>query len=339
MENFVLYLIAGLLAGITTILSLRFFKKTIAPYFLDRPSGLKKHEGAVPVLGGLSIFTATLVSLTCIRFMTDFPTGTLHSLRGIFIGGTLIFSIGLLDDLRKPAGMPVWIKLSVQALAAAALIYYDITIHLFSSVWLTYPLTFFWLVGLTNAFNLLDIADGLCVSQAVICTIGLAVISLPSEFVYVNFAAVALLGACIGFWPNNHAKNKIFLGDSGSTFLGFMIAALSMGTAYSQQVSFGCLAPLFILAVPLFDTFFVVTARLKKGKNPLKGSDDHLALRLKRHGFSNKKVLVAFGLTALACNTAAFFLTRCSLTVSVLLFGAAALFFGGVTIFFLRQEP
>jgi len=336
MENFVLYLIALFLAGFIAVISLSFFKKTIAPYFLDVPAGLKTHENAVPVLGGLSIFIATLISLTVIRFITNFPTGTLHSLRGIFIGGTLIFTIGILDDLHKPKGMPVWVKLTVQALAAVALIYYDITIHAISSVWISYPLTFFWLVGLTNAFNLLDISDGLCVSQAVICTIGLAAISLPSEFVYVNFAAVALLGACFGFWPQNHAKHKVFLGDSGATFLGFMIAALSIGTGYCKHVSFGCLAPLFILAVPLFDTFFVIIARLKKGKNPLKGSDDHLALRLKRRGVSNQAVLLSFGATALLFNAMAYLLTRCSSWVALLLFCIGFVFFGGISILFLR---
>jgi UDP-GlcNAc:undecaprenyl-phosphate GlcNAc-1-phosphate transferase len=338
MENFVLYLIALLIAGISSILSLRLFNRTLVPYFLDRPFGLKKHEHAVPVLGGLAIFTGTLISLTCIRFITNFPTGTLHNLRGIFIGGTLIFAIGLLDDIHKPKGVPVWIKLAVQTIAATALIYYDITIHAIPSVWISYPLTFFWLLGLTNAFNLLDISDGLCVSQAVICTLGITIISLPSEFVYVNFAAVALLGACLGFWPHNHVKNKIFLGDSGATFLGFMLAALSMGTGYCQHVSFGCLAPLFILAIPLFDTFFVIIARIKKGKNPLKGSDDHLALRLKRRGFTNKTVLFSFGLGALLFNLLAYFLTRCSSCTAILFFCFSFLFFSGVTIFFLRQD-
>lgn len=210
-----------------------------------RPADLKTRRRRTRA-GRNGDILGTLTALTLIRFTTAFPSGTLHNLRGIFIGGTLIFLLGLADDLNKPKGVSVPVKLLVQALATAALIHYGVSIHAFTSPWIAYPLTFLWVVGLTNAFNLLDIMDGLCVSQAVVCTLGLAVIALPSEYVYVNFAALALLGACLAFWPYNHAKRKIFLGDSGATFLGFMIAALSIGTGYSERSDWGFLAPLFI---------------------------------------------------------------------------------------------
>lgn len=327
MENLALYLFTLFVSAVLTYLALPVLKRFASPFLLDTPNNLKKHTAPTPVLGGTAIYLATLASLVLIRFITNFPTGTLHRLRGILMGGTLIFCLGLLDDLRKPQGVPLKIKLLTQMAAAAALIFYGVHIEVIQAPYLSYPLTFLWLLALTNAFNLLDIQDGLCVSQAVVCALGLTLITLPSEFIYVNFAALALLGACLAFWPCNHAQQKIFLGDSGSTFLGFMIAALSMGAGYSARVNYGFLAPLLIVAVPLYDTFFVSLARFLKGKNPLKGSDDHLALRLSRAGWPLRKILMAFMLAAALCNLAAYLVTCAPLWAVLVLFAAAAVFF------------
>lgn len=327
MENAVLYPFTFLLSGIAVHAVLPLLKRFAAPLLLDKPDTLKKHASPVPAVGGCAIFCATVLTLVTVRFITNFPTGTLHNLRGILLGGTLIFCLGILDDLRKPEGLPMKLKLCVQVLAAAALVYYGVTIQIVNNPWIVYPFTFLWLVGITNAFNLLDIQDGLCVSQAVVCTLGLVFITLPSEFIYVNFAALALLGACLAFWPYNHAKQKIFLGDSGATFLGFMLSALSMGAGYSEHVSSGFLAPFFILAVALFDTSFVILARLLKHKNPLKGSNDHIALRLQRAGWPKPRVLLVFCAVGLGCNLLGFIVTKCTLAVALCLFAAAGLFF------------
>lgn len=321
MSTFVLYLLSASVAYILTAAALPLLQRYTLRQLADKPGGLKTHKRPVSAIGGSGILVGVLGSLTLIRLCTNFPSGTLHNLRGIFIGGALIFVMGILDDARKPEGLPVAVKLLFQAAATVALIYYDVVIHVFTTPWLSIPLTFLWVVGLTNAFNLLDIMDGLCVSQAVVCTLGLAVIALPSEFIYVNFAALALLGACLAFWPHNHAKkHKIFLGDSGSNLLGFLIAAISLGTGYSSHSDLGFLAPLFILAVPLFDTFFVSLARILKGKNPLKGSNDHAALRLKTAGWKPTRVILAFIGTGLFFNSLAFALTRCTSLVALALF-------------------
>lgn len=321
MPTFVLYLLCAVISFALTSLALPVLYKLAAPAFLDAPGGLKTHARAVPVLGGCGILAGMVGSLVFVRLTTAFPSGTLHTLRGVIIGGGLIFLMGLADDLKKPKGISVGLKLFIQALATAALIYYGVAIHAFTSAWIAYPLTFLWVVGLTNAFNLLDIMDGLCVSQAVVCTLGLTVIALPSEYVYVNFAALSMLGACLAFWPYNHAKKrKIFLGDSGSNLLGFLIAALSIGTGYCEKSNWGFLAPLFILAVPLFDTAFVSLARVLKGKNPLKGSNDHAALRLKKLGWNTGSILAAFALAGLSANIFAFTLTHCCVQIALALF-------------------
>ena len=340
MELTVLYFIAFACAAVVTAVSLPLFGRTLGRFLTDAPGGLKTHANAVPMLGGCAIFAGTMAGLVFIRLITNFPTGTLHSLRGILGAGTLIFALGLLDDLRKPKGLPIYVRLLVQAAACATLVAYDVYVQVFAAAWLNYAVTFLWLLALTNAFNLLDIADGLCVSQAVICAAGLLLIALPGELWYVNFAAVTLLGACLAFWPHNHTQNKIFLGDSGSTFLGFFIAVLSMGTQYSQNNPYGYTAPLFMAAVPLLDTAYVSTVRILKGKNPLKGSPDHLALRLKNEkNFTNTRVLTAFAAAGVLGNLCAYAIVQCqpAHTAGAVLVSLLAL--GMVLLWLLQKLP
>ncbi len=340
MEIFVLYVLGFISAGFITALSLVVLRPFLSRWLLDKPGGLKKHSTAIPTIGGIGIFIGFLSSLVLIRLCTNFPSGTLHSLRGILLGGLLIFVMGLADDFTKPRGLPIWLKLCMQATATAALIHYGVVIQVFQNPWISWPLTFLWVVGLTNAFNLLDIQNGLCVTQALICTAGLVLITLPQEYIYVNFAALALGGACLAFWPVNHSKTKpAFLGDSGSNLLGFLIASLSLGYGYSTRSNWGFLAPLWMLAVPLFDTAFVSLARLLKGKNPLKGSDDHAALRLKQAGWSSTKILIIFALAGIICNTVAFLLTRSSSQTVLLIFILSVVTGGLLTRFLLKQEP
>ena len=322
------------------MIALLLLPRLTGSHLLDAPGGLKKHARAVPVLGGSGILVGLVVSLILIRLLTNFPTGTLHSLRGIIYGGTIIFIMGLLDDLRKPKGLPVWMKLSLQAAATGCLIYYGIVIRVFTTPWLAYPLTFLWVVGLTNAFNLLDIMDGLCTTQALVATLGLTLIALPSEFIYVNFAALALFGAGLAFLPFNFStQHKLFLGDSGSNLLGFLIAALCLGTGYSSVSRWGFLAPLFIVGVPLADIAFVTLARLLQRKNPLKGSPDHAALRMQAGGWTTRRIVGIFTLAALIGNTAAFAVTVCSVGWVCLLFAAAAAMAYFVGKYLLTLEP
>ncbi|MBO7191549.1 MAG: undecaprenyl/decaprenyl-phosphate alpha-N-acetylglucosaminyl 1-phosphate transferase [Elusimicrobiaceae bacterium] len=313
MGTFVFYLLSLGAAALCTFAVLPWLSRCIGNRLLDKPGGLKKHANAVPVVGGCGIFIGLVAALLAVRFTTQFPSGTLHSLRGIILGGTIIFIMGLWDDFKKPQGLPVWAKLLLQAAATLCLIEYGIMIHVFPCVWVSYLLTFLWVVGLTNAFNLLDILDGLCTTQAMVCTLGLALIALPSEFIYVNFAALALLGACAAFLPFNFSsRHKVFLGDSGSNLLGFLIAALCLGTGYSRVSTWGFLAALLIVCVPIADIAFVTLTRLINGRNPLKGSPDHAALRLRAMGWTSRQIVCVFAVLSLAANALGFTVTVCS---------------------------
>lgn len=338
MNSFVLYTLCACISLAVTSASLPLLHRWLSSYFMDAPGGLKKHATPVPVLGGIAVMLGLSASLVFIRLTTFFPSGTLHALRGVLLGAGLVFLAGVADDLNKPQGIRSWVKLLAQGAAAILLMCYGVQIYLFDCPWLNCILTFFWVIGITNAFNLLDISDGLCVSQAAISAAGLALISLPSEWIYVNFAAAALLGACAGFWPYNFSrKRKTFLGDSGSMLLGFMLAALCMGTQYTQRTNAGFLAPFFILAIPLFDTLFVMFARVLQGKNPLKGSDDHIVLRLKRGlKMSQRNILTVYMVLAVFNNLLAFALTHSHAKAAAAVVIFSVIYFLSATLFLLH---
>lgn len=280
---------------------------------IDAPtSSVKTHKVPTPSLGGVAIYLGFVGTLVILRFTTQFPTGTLRNLRALIIGGTFVFLLGIIDDLAKPNGLGFKTKFLIQILAASALLSYGIGIKFISPEYFAAALTILWVVGISNAFNIIDIMDGLSASQAAIAGLGFLMISLPSEQLYVNFASGALAGAALGFIPwNVSSKSKIFMGDSGSLFIGFILAAVSLGTRYSDINDLGVFAPLFILLVPMYDTFFVMYLRMRKGKSPFLGSRDHFALRLEQMGFKRKQiVLLAAG--------AAMFLSFCGFLVTQL---------------------
>jgi len=260
---------------------------------LDHPhSHIKTHKQPTPYLGGLAVAMALALTLIGARLMTDFPTGTLRSLRGIFLGASVILLLGLIDDM-KPKGLGYRFKFLVQIVAALCLIAFDIRIDFIHPNWLGNLFTILWVVGIINAMNIIDIMDGLASGVAMIASLGFLFIAFPSEEIYVNFTAAALSGALLGFLPYNlSAKLKIFLGDTGSLLIGFVLAAISLGASYTQVNNAGVMAPLLLLGIPLYDTALVAYLRIMKGMSPFLGSKDHYALRLERWGLYREEILV-----------------------------------------------
>lgn len=307
LENFRLYFLAFLLPlllslGLTPLLRLLAVKYG----HLDKPTDIKTHKHPTPLLGGAAVFAAFTFSLVFMRFYTSFPTGTLRDLRVLLIGGAVMFLLGFVDDMRKPHGLGVKTKFAVQFAVAICTAYYGIRIHFLSPDHLGFALSVLWIVGVSNAFNIIDIMDGLSAGQAFLAAFGFLLIAFPSESIYVNFASASLAGAALGFLPFNMShKFKIFMGDSGSLLCGYVLAVIAMGTKYTEVNPLGVYAPLIILAVPIYDTIFVSVMRLRRGHSPFIGSQDHFALRLEKIGFSRRKVvrltsLVTFGLSVFA---------------------------------------
>lgn len=312
-STFQLYLAAiGIAALVSTALTPLVRQAALRFGWLDRPaSSVKTHKIATPALGGVAIFAGFITSLVVIRFLTTFPTGTLRSLRAVLVGSFVVFVLGVLDDVRKPSGLNFRVKFAGQAVAAALLVYFGIRIAFITPDYVAIALTVLWVVGITNAFNIIDIMDGLCATQGIVAAAGFLLIALPSEQIYVNFASAALLGGALGYLPWNFSSSaKIFMGDSGSMTLGFVLSAVALGIDYSQVNPLGVYAPLFILMVPMYDTFYVMAIRLRKGISPFLGSKDHFALRLEALGFDRHQIVFLSAMAALLLSVCAFIVTR-----------------------------
>ena len=295
MDNITLYLITFFTAYIISLILTPFFRYIAMRFDIyDRPStAIKTHKVSTPYLGGLAIWSGWVVSLILIRFITNFPTGTLNNLRSVIIGSFMLLLLGLCDDIKK-GGLGFKFKFVIQILACLIVtVVFDIRINFIENYVLSIIISIFWIIGLSNAFNLIDIMDGLSCGTAAIAAFFFFIIALPSEMIYVNFCSIALFAACLGFIPFNLSKSKkIFMGDTGSLSIGFILATIAMGTSYTKINPIGVFAPLLILAVPIYETIFVSIMRMLKGKNPFLGSKDHFPLRLEKMGYSRKQILI-----------------------------------------------
>jgi UDP-GlcNAc:undecaprenyl-phosphate GlcNAc-1-phosphate transferase len=156
-------------------------------------------------------------------------------------------------------------------------------------------------------------------------SLGFLFLSMPGEELYVNLTSTALAGACLGFLPYNLSRSrKIFMGDAGSLYLGFTLAAVSMGMSYTKENDLGVLSPILILGFPLYDTFFVSTLRIAQGRSPFLGSKDHLALKLRALGIPPEGVVGLMAAVAALGSVAAFLAVRVPAIVSVFLLSVFA---------------
>jgi|GEM_PF-403684 len=301
---------------------------------IDRPNEIKTHKTPTPLFGGAAIFAAFTATLLLLRLFTSFPTGTLHDLRTMLCGGTVIFLLGLADDIKKPKGLGVGTRFIIHFAVAFAVIYAGFRIQFLKPEHIAVIISALWIVGISNALNIIDIMDGLSSGQVVTASIGFLLIELPSESIYANFAAAALAGATLGFLPYNMSeKRKIFMGDSGSLFCGFILALMALGCHYSKNNPLGVYAPVFILAVPIIDTLFVSFLRMRRGMSPFRGSKDHFALRLEMTGMPRHRIVAAVTLFTLFMSVCAWLLTKLTLWPATAL--AAVLI--AVILFILRK--
>ncbi|MGE3152901.1 MAG: MraY family glycosyltransferase [Nitrospiraceae bacterium] len=250
---------------------------------VDKPDGkLKQQREPVPYLGGLAIYLAFLMSLA---FTFEFR----HDVLGIILGGTIVVMLGLIDDFGVLSPMT---KLIGQLLAVFILIKSGIRISIAALPdWLDLALTVWWMVGLINAFNLLDIMDGLAAGVGVVCATCLLIVSLLNGDQGTAVMSAALVGSLLGFLRYNWHPANIYMGDTGAMFIGLMLGALSMIGQYAARQDLALLSPILILGVPIFDTLFVMYVRYRRGLPMFLGSPDHMPLRLRRWGLSVTQVV------------------------------------------------
>ena len=269
---------------------------------VDAPNYRKVHARIMPRLGGLAIYLAFMIGILLLKFVTDFQSDYLYE---ILIAATIIVIVGVVDDMRELSAKA---KLLGQLIAACIVVFVggvqiDIINLPFGGElnfgWLGIPFTIIWIVGITNAINLIDGLDGLAAGVSTIALMTLAVMAMLMNNGIVIAMAAILAAATIGFLFFNFHPAKIFMGDTGALFLGFMISVLALlGFKNITVISF--VIPVIMLGVPISDTFFAIVRRKRSGKKWSDPDKSHLHHRLLDLGFSHRQtVLLIYAMAAM----------------------------------------
>lgn len=243
---------------------------------LDRPGGHKAHDDPVPYLGGLGIVLAFAILVLVLALIGQTPAG-LRELGIILALGVLLATVGLIDDLR---GLGPWLRLAVQIGVGVALWLSGVGVELFGVTAVDASITVFWVVGVVNSFNLLDNMDGLSAGIAAIAALSFFVIASLNGQYLVAALAVALAGCALGFLRHNFHPARIYMGDAGSLFLGFVLAVIGIKLRFESPTQLTFFVPILVLGVAIFDTTLVTSSRIINGRNPLAGGRDHVSHRL-----------------------------------------------------------
>lgn len=324
MEYIILFMAAMLATFITTPLVKKLAVRIGA---VDQPNERKVHTKVMPRLGGLAIY----LGFALVYLYMYFTASETHvdTLGGIFVGGTIIMMIGILDDRYQLS--PKW-KFFGQIVAAAAVVPFGIQVDFvnlpfdgvlnFKTDWISIPITIFWIVAVTNAINLIDGLDGLAAGVSAIATGTLMVIAFAMGNVPAAMISAILLGSIMGFLYFNFYPAKIFMGDTGALFLGYNLAVLSL-LGFKSVTLFTFIIPILVLGVPLSDTFFAIVRRVLN-KKPISVADkSHLHHCLLHLGFSHRQtVLMIYGISLLfGVSAVIFYETRTSLWIPIIIVG------------------
>ena len=263
---------------------------------IDIPKDNRRmHKKPTPRIGGLAIIFGFTVATLCFAQ----PSRQLY---GTLAGAAIIAVMGVIDDCKN---LPAKLKFVIQIIAALVVVFAgDIKIDVFTNPnflsdnpywvlpeWLSVTLTVIWIVFITNAVNFIDGLDGLAAGVSAIMSISLVFISIRVGEYSIAILGIALMGSCFGFLPFNFNPAKIFMGDTGSTFLGFMLATLSIQGVFKSYAVISFAVPLLILGLPLFDALFAMIRRILRGQSPMTADSGHLHHRLVDMGFSQKQTV------------------------------------------------
>lgn len=313
-----LYFLVFITAMLVTVLLVPLAKSSAFLFnAIDKPSARKVHTGPMPRCGGIALVGGFL-SAVLLGLLFAFLFGRLHinyfAVLGVITGAVLIFFIGLVDDIK---GISPSKKLLLQIFAASVPVVMGVSIQFisipFTGVLLlgvfSVPLTLLWIVGATNALNFIDGLDGLASGVSAIAAATLFVVALKMHQPGAAMILAAVAGAAIGFLRFNFHPASIFLGDSGSLFLGYILAAASIIGVLKSTIIFALLIPVFILGVPIFDTASVIMRRMRDGHPIFYADRRHLHHRLLDRGFSHKQVVISIYFACILLSIATLSLT------------------------------
>lgn len=277
----------------TVLLTILFRWLAVKWSFIDHPSERKFHKKPTPLLGGAAIFIGFWVALFWTNAGFSQSSQRAEWLAVIFIGGLVISGAGLWDDKLV---LSAWRKLFFQIIAALFTVLAGIRAKIFLPEPLSYIISFFWILIITNAFNLLDNMDGVCSGIAFISSLLLFFTGIVMENALALIITSALMGVTLGFLCFNFPPASIFMGDCGSMFIGYLVSVVTiLGTYYKPEspTLFPVVIPILVLAVPLFDVFSVIFIRIAQGRLIFKPDKNHFSHRLVNMGM-NVKTAVLF---------------------------------------------
>ncbi len=294
------HLFAGVFLALLVALVVSFLASPIVKTFaykvgaVDVPKDNRRmHHVPIPRLGGLAIFLGFIVSILLFAEMTD-------QFRSILLGAVIIVVLGVVDDITP---LPAKFKFLIQIAAALIPALNGVVIHVLSNpnllsenpYWdmgaLSIPITVLWIVAITNAVNLIDGLDGLAIGVSAISATTVLVISLLVSEVQVAVVMAALVGACVGFMPYNINPAKMFMGDTGATFLGYILACMSVEGLFKSWAIISFAVPFLILGLPIFDTAFAFIRRIAHGQSPMQADRSHIHHRLIDMGLNQKQAV------------------------------------------------
>ena len=306
---------------------------------MDVPGEARRvHDHPTPRMGGLAIFLGFIVSMLLFVDITQ-------EVRGILLGSIIIVITGVIDDI---ISLRAWTKFLIQILSAVIAVLHGVVINVVSNPnvfssqeaivlgWLAIPLTVLWIVGITNSVNLIDGLDGLAVGVSTISCVTILVVALLVSEPNVALIVAALAGACIGFMPYNLNPARIFMGDTGSLLLGYVLATVSVLGLFKFYAIVTFVVPVLALAVPLSDTLFAFCRRILHGQSPFHADRGHFHHKLMDLGLNQKQaVAILYAISATLGLAAVVLTTKGSIRIALLIL---ALLIGFVVCAFIRKS-
>ena len=333
------FLIAAGIAIILTPAVIKLAKKTGA---MDKPDKRKVHKKPIPRIGGLGIYIAVMISVIATVFASMPYVEMRHEIIGLIFSASLIVLLGLVDDYKNLSAMTKFLGQIVAATILA--VGFDVRIdfitdpfgdYFYLEWWAAVPATIFWLVGLTNTVNLIDGLDGLAAGISAIASITIFLVALQNNF----FLVAGLTAALAGFLFFNFHPAKIFMGDTGSMFFGFMLAGISVMGSMKSTATITLVVPILALGVPILDTTFAIIRRLLGGQPIFKPDKGHLHHRLLNMGFTQRQAVFLIYVISAVLGLSAIALTEVSsqIAILILIIVVIAIFYGAKKLGVLRM--
>jgi len=322
LSTYVLWFPISLVAALALTPPVRRFASYVGA--IDKPGKRKIHKNATPVAGGIAIYLAMLPAVLV-------ASVGVPSVLPVWMSATIILLLGFVDDIK---GLGAWSKLAVEAFAAFIPILCGVRIEFLSIPfdgigyigWLSYPLTLLWLVGVTNAVNLIDGLDGLATGVCGLAGMTIGVLALTNGQAHAAIIGFAVAGACLGFLRYNLSPATIFLGDTGALFLGYVLAVVSMMGVAKGATLLSLVISVFILGVPVLDTAVSILRRIIGHQYIFNADRDHLHHKLVDKGFQQRDAVYIVYLVSIASNGIAMVLGHVPIvyySVCVIVFASA----------------